>query len=257
MTKYLVVTTCSAKQWDEYGSKMVSTFIEYWPEEVEFRLYPEGFFAETSQDLCQASPWLAEFKKKHSSPQFKGGADGRDYRRDAVRFAHKVAAIDLAAKDESCDVLIWMDADIITFAPVTVEWLDSLFPDSATVGWLDRVGTYPECGFLMFRMPKARGLLKHVVQMYTGGGIFALSETHDSFVFQHVITREAGRHQAKIHSLSGNGRVHTGHPFVNSRLAERMDHLKGELRKARGTSLPKDVKESRSESYWKKVRSGA
>jgi hypothetical protein len=236
---------------------MVRTFLRHWPAEVDFRLYPEGF-PHFASDIYHASPWLAKFKARYGdSPKYTGGSDRRDYRRDAVRFAHKVAAIDAAARDGNCDVLIWIDADVVTFDPVTVEWLDSLFPQDATVAWLDRLNSYPECGFLMFRMPQARRVISQVVEMYTSGTIFLLPETHDSYVFQHIVSHAVRQGEATVHSLSGIGRTHTGHPWIASRLAEKMDHLKGDHRKSRRMSLANDLAISpvkRTEWYWNKVR---
>ena len=54
-----------------------------------------------------------------------------------------------------------------------------------------------------------------------------------------------------VASLSGpEGRRHISHPWVASRLAECLDHLKGEIRKHHGRSLPQDIKVPRREPYW-------
>lgn len=260
MTSYLAVTTCNAEQWARFGRAMVNTFCRHWPAEVRLFLYQEGFRANRPEcaddaaaptlirrDLEADAPWLVEFKARHTAPQFNGGSNRRDYRRDAVRFAHKVAAIGAAAEATS-DVLIWIDADVVTHEPVTVEWLDSLFPEPAELAWLDRDRTYPECGFMMFRMPAARKLIRAIVKAYTSGAIFSLPETHDSYVIQHVV-RQMG---VKTHSLSGpEGRKHAAHPFIASELASRMDHLKGEIRKHAGRSfLGQTLKHRRPEPYW-------
>ena len=231
--------------------KMSETFDRHWPKEVGLIIYGEGFQIEDywhpSGQLEQAAPWLPLFKQLYRDPQFNGGPNRRDYRRDAVRFAHKVAAIGAAAETADCDVLIWCDADTVTHEPVTVAWLDSLFPKSADLAWLDRERAYPECGFLMFRMPAARGLIGDVVRAYREGKIFKMPETHDSYVWQHYV----GRMGIKTHSLSGTeGSRHTGHPWISSELASRMDHLKGEKRKANGRSLKSDLRTPRPEPYW-------
>jgi hypothetical protein len=255
VTRYLAVTTCNAEQWEQYGRRMAETFRRHWSSEVQLRLYGEGFVYPVSNgvefvDLDEAASWLADFKASHRDPRYNGGQNGMDYRRDAVRFAHKVAAIGAAAEAD-CDVLIWIDADVVTHAPVTVEWLDSLFPEPATVGWLDRIGTYPECGFLMLRMPAAREVIDNIVMMYRTGALFQLPEWHDSYVIQHVVTAMLQRGKAKVHSLSGpEGRKNIGHPWVSSPLAACMDHLKGTQRKQRGRSLPADLKHARPEPYW-------
>ena len=245
MTRYLVVTTCNAEQWQQYGRAMVRTFLRHWPKEVDFRLYPEGF-AYNGGDLYAAAPWLVEFKKKHFKPNF----DRHNYRQDAVRWAHKVAAIGAAAEECNHDIMIWMDADIITFDDVTIDWLDSLFP-CGVVAWLDRTHSYPECSFLMFRMPMAKKLIKAVVEHYHNGSVFHLPEMHDSYVFQHTVNELLSRQEITVYSLSGEARSCTGHPFVNSRLGEKMDHLKGDRRKEAGKSLQSDLVKPRKEDYWK------
>lgn len=252
MTRYLAITTCNKEQWQQFGRRMAATFCEHWPRDLALVMYAERF--DPSGDLPLevvnleiAAPWQPLFEQLYSAPQYNGGSNGRDYRRDAVRFSHKVAAIGHAADTYDCDVLIWIDADVVTHAPVTTEWLNSLFPEPATIAWLDRDNCYPECGFVMFRMPAARKLIRTVVGSYRGGAIFELPETHDSYVIQHV----ARRMGVKAHSLSGaEGRKAVGHPWCASELASRMDHLKGEVRKGRGKSLPQDLKVPRPEAYW-------
>lgn len=261
MTRYLSVTTCSAEQWKQYGRAMASTFARHWPDNVPLWLYAEGFVPEPTKpksafvfwDLDESAPWLAEFKAAHDKPQYRGGQGRRDYRRDAVRFAHKIAALGAAVEQADCDVLIWVDADIVTHAKVTTEWLDGLFPQTAGLAWLDRMFSYPECGFMMFRLPETRKLIAKAVAMYRDGGVFKLPEHHDSYVFQHLANSMAAKGVLKIHSLSGEGRVHTGHPFANAPIAACLDHLKGESRKAAGHSLATDVKVPRSEPYWRRI----
>lgn len=255
MTAYHAITTCNAAQWEQYGRAMVATFARHWSLEVSLTVYAEGFAGDQNGgvrfvDLDQAAPWLAEFKARYSHPRFNGGSDGRDYRHDAVRFSHKIGAIGAAAAKTACDVLIWLDADIVTHASVTTAWLEGLFPEPAVVAWLDRERTYPECGLLMFRMPQARLVIRAIVEAYRTGSIFRLAEWHDSFVIQHHVLKSG----VPVHSLSGpEGRKHIGHPWISSPVAACFDHLKGETRKTYGRSLPQDVKAARVprlEPYW-------
>ena len=252
MRRILAVTTCNAEQWERYGRAMTTTFCRHWPSAVPLRVYAEGFTDIEQPVECialeVAAPWLPIWKALYRDPQYNGGSNGRDYRHDAVRFAHKTAAIGAAAENTDCDVLIWIDADVVTHAPVTVEWLEGLFPEPAVVAWLDRDNCYPECGFLMFRMPVARKVIREVVKAYRNGAIFKLPEWHDSYVIQHVVQKSG----VPVHSLSGpEGRKHRGHPWCSSELASRMDHLKGEIRKAHGRSLKQDLKVPRPEEYWR------
>jgi hypothetical protein len=265
MTRYCALTTCNQAIWHAHGRAMVRTFMRCWPQEVALEVYCEEFWPEPPEkdlskptpwlgytELYEAAPWLATWKALYRDPRYNGGQGGRDYRHDAVRFSHKVAALGAAAEKCDCDILLWLDADIVTHADVTLEWLDGLFPEPATIAWLDRERAYPECGFLMFRMPVGRKIIRNVVTMYRTGALFQLPEWHDSFVLQHVVNAMVQRGKAKAHSLSGpEGRKAIGHPFVNSPLAAYLDHLKGEIRKTHGRSLKQDLKVPRSEAYWK------
>jgi hypothetical protein len=235
---------------------MANTFVRQWPAEVPLRLYTEGFLCEIECveqiNLDAAAPWLAPWKAERSKAQrgqvpYKGA--NYNYRLDAARFAHKVAAIG-AAVDEDVDVLIWLDADIVTHSPVTVEWLDRLFPPASTIGWLEREEKYPEASFLMFRIPGARMVIREIVGAYQSGEIFRLNEWHDSFVIEHYVKAAASRGDAVTHSFSDLS-LPKKHPFINCLLGEKMDHLKGDARKKRGRSLPSDLIQPRTESYWR------
>lgn len=230
MTVYHAITTCSQSQWAAYGRTMAKTFARFWAREVQLTVYAEGFSGEPNGevhfvDLGQAAPWLAPWKAERTPEQRGMTKDGYRYRWDAVRFSHKIAALS-AAMDSRCDVLIWLDSDIVTHAPATVEWLDSLFPADATMAWLDRIRTYPECGFMMFRLPQAAALINAIVAMYLTGAVFKLQEWHDSFVIHQVAKGAVAQGEIKVASLSGEGRAHH-HVFASSPLSCKMDHLKG------------------------------
>lgn len=250
-----MVTTCNADQWTRYGRAMARTFCRHWPAAVPLWVYTEDFDPDGKLpvgrfiDLDIAAPWLAPWKAERTPAQ-RGIVNGKyNFRLDAVRFAHKVAAIG-AAVLEDIDILIWMDADIVTHAPVTVGWLNNLFPPSKAVAWLDRERKYPECGFLMFRLPDARAVIDEIITMYRDGGIFQLPQTHDSYVIQHVVESAVKRGDIKVTSLSGEARS-CGHPFVASPLGSRMDHLKGTRRKEAGRSFRTDSPFPRREPYWR------
>ena len=257
MTRHVVVTTCNAEQWERYGRTMAATFNEHWTSSVPLWLFAEGFDPfgdvpiERVVDLETASPWLAGFKRAYADGRSRGRANGGsyDFRRDAVRFSHKIAAITAAAADTDCEVLIWIDADTVTHAPVTEAWLEELFPAKAGLAWLDRVGIYPECGFMMFRLPAALGVIRELGRVYASGDVFQMDQTHDSYVIWDVVKRAVKRGEIEVASLSGAGRHCVGHPWVNSRLGECMDHLKG-ARKDLGKTPPRDLERRRPEPYW-------
>lgn len=236
--KFLAVSTFNADGLDLYGLKMMETFHLHWPAEVELRVYSEGW--EGDVDLLDASPWLSDFKARHKDKPT------RDYRMDAVRFSHKVAAVCHAAR-EDVDVLIWLDGDVVTHAPVTVKDLESLAPKGGEwIAWLDRHKSYPECGLYMLNCRHASHLamIDAFESMYTDGHLFGLSEWHDSYVLEQVV-RSASM---TTKSLSGPGRF-TNHPMINGPLGTWFDHCKGR-RKQAGRSPVTDLVRGRPEPYW-------
>lgn len=260
MTRYVAITTCNADGWRQTGREMVRTFLQHWPLEVQMLLYAEDFVPE--DDLLAARRltvrrlpgWVDVFKKRNRFKHHLMSPKSYNYRFDAPRFSHKVGAITDAARMhdssglDSDVVLIWLDADTVTHAPVTLGFLDSLFPSGA-VAWLDRERLYPECGFLMFRAghPAFARLLWRFQAMYERDELFQLPEWHDSFVLQHLVEEAVNeRLMEPPVSLSGEARVYN-HVFIHSVLGSVMDHKKGD-RKTRKRSH--DLKVPRTEDYW-------
>lgn len=230
MLSFDAVTTYAERHWHGHARRCVESFHEHW-RGITLRTY-------TDEQLETESDWLAEFKLRHSH------RPTNNYRFDAVRFAHKVAAIELAYRVGTADVLVWIDADCVTHAEVDAAWLSSLLGD-ADFGYLRRAHKYPECGFLLIRRNQAGAeFLRRVVRQYRTDALFGLDEWHDSWVFEHVRKSMP----MACASLSGDAEA-TGHPLVNGPLGARLDHLKGK-RKAAGKSLRADLKTKRTEEYW-------
>lgn len=230
---------------------MVDSFDRYWPWDIPLHLYAEDFVPKHGRVIVEAlSDWLGDFKARHVNSDAAHGrlSSGYDFRRDCVRFSHKVAAVTDAALKTDADVLIWMDADTVTHSAVKKEWLESLFDCSAYIAWLDRVGNYPEAGFYMLncRHREHGNVMSRFRELYMTDRVFDLNETHDAYVMQRVIS-DAG---VSAHSLSGRKGRRCGHPLVNSRLAECLDHLKGQ-RKVEGRSRRTDIHVPRTENYWR------
>jgi hypothetical protein len=264
-----LVMTCHAEGWREYGRQMAATFAQYWPVDVELQVYAEGFVmdVEAPNVTGWALPdWHEAWKLRHDGnpdahgrdkkrfgPHARRKAGGYDYRRDCVRFSHKVAALtDSVERHHGDDLVIMVDADVVTHAPVTHDWLRSLVthPDFY-VAWLDRVRWYPECGFVIFneRWPGHRAFMNGFREIYETDRIFALNETHDSFVLQHLVKKAVLYDCMPLpFGLSGRQGKTSSHPFVYSRLAECLDHAKGKFKHAGRT--PRGYVQ-RNEDHWR------
>lgn len=227
MRTFQAVTTFNEAGWYAYGQRCVSSFLEFWPIRMPFHLYGEGCFCNSPYVKNRDLPaWLWAFKARHANdPPANGRPRGDyDYRWDAVKFAHKTAAVIDAATHTGSAVLIWLDGDVITHAPVTLEFLESLLPPDAAIAWLDRERLHPETGFYMLdlRHPGIAPMLAEWRRLYETDEVFKLREWHDAFVLNHLV-ESAGLPTA---SLSGEA-VGTSHPLARGPLAAYFDHLKG------------------------------
>jgi hypothetical protein len=208
-----VVTTYADRHFEEYAKECLASYTQNWTG-IPIRAYRDW-------ELEQDSHWLSAFKQRHRD------LPCHNYRFDAIRFAHKVAAMDLGFNSRHTGVMIWMDADCKTLEPVTEEWLSELMGDS-DIAYLPRPTKYLEGGFVMLRRnEKGAEFIQRLVSLYATDELFTLAEWHDSWAMQEVLKSM----QLNRKSLSGPG----GHPFVTGPLGTRMDHLKGN-RKQKGYS---------------------
>lgn len=224
------VTTYATRHWDLHARRCVETFREFWGD-TSLRQF-------TDEELEEWSDWLYEFKQRHRHRPTD------NYKFDAVRFAHKVAALELAFRIGQSDVLVWIDADCVTHAPVDSEWLASLLGD-ADFAYLKRAKREPETGFMLIRRnQEGADFVSALVSLYRTDDLFQMKEWHDAWVIGELV-RLTGVRAA---SLSGEAE-NTAHPLVNGPLGSRLDHLKGK-RKQLGRSKPSDLKIQRREAYW-------
>jgi hypothetical protein len=258
LVKFHVVTTTNAKGWEETGRRMAESFIARWPAECQpLTIYAEDFDPDIEGVSVRRLPeWVGEFKAKYAGvPSANGRPRGDyDYRFDAVKFCHKVGAMTDFGCDLTDGVMIWLDADTFTHADVTEEWLKNLFPDPAYLAWLERRGSHPETGFVMFRCghPYHASFLESFRHIYTSGDLFKIGETHDAAaLFWVAMTKFRSCKIPQPFNLSGDA-SRTSHPLIHA-LGDCLDHLKG-ARKQEGKSRKRDLIFRRNEPYWQDVR---
>lgn len=279
MRTFAAVTTCHEEGYKTYGREMVESFDRHWPGDVPLYLYAENFVPElpseriVHRDLLAACPELVAFKERHKHNPVAHGRRGRsrlrvrmDWRKpklrvrrvewglgylwDAVRFSHKTFAIFDAAEACPADVLFWVDADTRTFADIPRDFLEDMMPADRMVSYLARP-KFSECGFVGYnlRHPAIGEFLADFKALYTADRLFKEQQYHDSFLFD-VVRRRSERQGHKTYDIAEGLGLTVGHVFVNSRLGQYIDHMKGN-RKDTGASLETDFVVARDEGYWK------
>jgi hypothetical protein len=238
-----VITTFGSKQYAEYAKRMVETFVQYWDKSINLVIYTDVVLPDLPPNVVTADfpSWFAPWRTRHVGDPDACGRDRArnraqceyDFRRDCLRFSFKIGALTGAPVTDS--ILIWMDADIMTFRPVDRNWLkDVICLENSWMSWIDRKNLYPECGFRAFDFSKVHTLrfIKELQSIYESDNVFKLAQTHDSYVIQKIVSLG---NWPKPASLNKPQWLTVHHPFPLIPLGKRLDHLKGK-RKVLGAS---------------------
>jgi hypothetical protein len=115
--------------YDKLGKLMIDSWSKFWPEETELIVYQEEFEIEkvdrvtgiSWEDNCLVD-WT-EFSKKIKGP--------------AAVFAKKGYSMIAGMKNIDCDLLIWLDADLISWKEFPVDKVLSILPDNKLIAFFD------------------------------------------------------------------------------------------------------------------------
>jgi hypothetical protein len=231
-----VCTTFPNKAWDVYARACLQSFARFWPADAELFVYlDDAQLSATCEQMLAGRTAHVRVGKLASHDRFLSrnlAREPNDFRYAACRFSHKVASIkatmdQLAPNPARC--LVWLDADVITTAPATSEWLAQFLPaGDAHVSYLGRDRMpYSECGFMGFRLgAEGRAFVDAFWALYETEALFKHAQWHDSFLFDRV--RE-GFDSAWFTNISaGAGGMHV---WLGTPLAERLEHWKGPVAK--------------------------
>lgn len=264
--RYTVVTSFSNEGFHKYGRRFIETFEQFWPPEVSLIVYHEGlddpildkhYSVNLIKDVKNCYTFLGDH---FEDPLLNGAAvnlplpwkpkcidEGYNYRFDMVKFSRKIFAIEDAVSVCKTGKLFWVDADVLTFAEVSLKLLRSLLPNSAALSFLSRPGSYSECGFVGYNLdhPACLPFVNEFAGVYKDiDKAKSFTEWHDSYIFDKV------RESKNIPGHVIPSATDRGHVFVNSVLGTVMDHLKGD-RKEAGKSSKTDVSANREIQYWR------
>jgi len=186
-----------------YAKDMLKSFVQYWPAEIPLLVQlDDDLVLEAVRKILRPSDAAAVgWTQDHADfvARNKEKDHPHDYRKQCVRFCHKVFALHRAlgaVKDERKmpegkppRYLIWMDADTITNRPVTIEDIKQCLPkEGEAVSYMGRKDwPHSECGWLAFDLENEGDIWIDVWHgLYVSDEVLKLSETHDSWVFDHI-----------------------------------------------------------------------
>ena len=130
MKTFACITTFNQDYYDQLANKMVDTYLEFWPKEVPLYCYTEDMtLSVAGENLHQIDVYKA------CNPQLQEYLDyiGKHFSRG---FAYKAFSWVNACRTLDVDQIIYLDADSVTYRPITIEWLDSILSEDKIAAYM-------------------------------------------------------------------------------------------------------------------------
>lgn len=243
MKKFSVITTFNKQGFDICAREMVTSFDKFWSKDITLNIYYEDmnvpetkssnrvFFFSFNEEVkkwykFQSNYFLRELNKPDNSIN-------SFYKYSAIKFAHKVYAIEKQLEKNISEYLIWLDSDVITFNRVTSSFIETLIEKDSYLTFLGRehINFHSEAGFLIFNTKNKfhKIFWEKMMEMYDQGRLFNENEWHDSYIFD-VVRLELEKNSLKNINISLMGLNKSKdqlNVFDNSVLGKFMNHFKG------------------------------
>lgn len=191
-----VVTTFPTYAWPIYAEQAVKSFVQYWPAEIPLlvKLDEDSLAPDLDRILRPQDAIAVGWDQAHKDfvGRNKDKDHPTDYRKQAVRFCHKVFAIKHALEqieqmpENKPRYLVWLDADVLTTRPVTIDEIKKCLPhEGKAVAYLGRKDwDHSECGWLAFNLHNGgKDIIQKTLDYYLTDDLFNKPQWHDSYLW--------------------------------------------------------------------------
>lgn len=229
---YGCITTFNKPYYDEMAHYMIETYCKFWPKDINLYTYLEDY------TLPVKEPNIIEYDVyEKCNPQLQNFLDwrGDHFTRG---FSYKAYTFIHAAKTMKEDVLIYLDADSITFREITKEYINKIIPEDTLAAYMGVTmdkGKYKGTNldnaetcifFINLKHPGATDFINHYEHIYESREIDDRSrfrKPHDTWAFTECVqrARSAGH---KINDLHPERKAHS--PLKETVLAKYFRHFK-------------------------------
>lgn len=248
-----MITVCtgwSPKGWHVYGEKFLQSFDHFWPKSVRLMVWGEDY-PPTYHDVqmrrvfhfarLDTIPMWDQFTRRHIASARANGrepdatwkesakAAGYNWRFDAYKWARQAFIPWICdTVDNEADFIVWLDADVITHAPVTEDMITALLPANRDFAYLGRGAKHPDIAFQLYRRGGvATDFLAAWMELYATDKVFELKEWHSAWSWKWILDQYGYADTA--HDITPGG---SGHVWFQSPLRQWGDHLKGDRKYA-------------------------
>lgn len=151
MTKIVCITSMNKPYYDHIGRLMIESWTKRWPVDCQLLVYQEGFEIEKFDRVMGVSweencydNWL-KFSHKAKGP--------------CIKFAKKGYTMISAMENITCDILIWCDADTLTYQDFPKDKILSILPAGKLIAFFDtyyqHTKTYSDSEYLDLNRPRS------------------------------------------------------------------------------------------------------
>ena len=241
MSKHAVIMTFPSWKWNEYGFCMKG-FIENWPSEVQgyaivekpedipIKDIPSNLTILDFDEVCGERVKAFEERNKDKGI-FDMGTTG-NIAVQAAKFARKAIAQLYVLENIEADNIWYIDADLYTHKPVTLELLDTLTQGDHYIGctprWWKPKG-YTETGLMLWKKSMTKQhkkWCKHYAFCYDNDHIFTFDAWHDCIAFDYATKTLLNSGSISLADFGYGTR--SSHPLVSGPLGAYFDHMKGQ-----------------------------
>lgn len=183
----------------QYGERFLASFDPRWPKSVDLKVWVEedSYMLRGAYRDLWAIPGARDCAYRFNNPAASGRLVmpnwkqscrvlGYNFRFDAAKFWKQILIPQAASLEmDDGDILIWLDGDVETIAPVTISRIMHWIGD-ADVTFLGREPKHSELGFWAVGLNnRTRKFLRQIAEAYTSGSVLELKEWHSAFVWDH------------------------------------------------------------------------
>ena len=194
MKTFACITTFSEDYYDKMAHAMIKTYKKFWPIDINLYVYLEDF---TLPEEAKA-PNIIEYDiYEKCNPNLQATLDwrGKHFTRG---FLFKTYAFIHAVRNIKEDVIIYLDADSLTFKSIDKNWLLSLLPNDSLTAYMGVTmskGNMKEnaetCIFLFDRTHEgAKDFIDHYEYIYESREIIdttRFEKPHDTWAFTECV----------------------------------------------------------------------
>ena len=137
MTKIVCITSMNKSYYDNIGKLMIESWSKFWPEDCKLFVYQEGFKIDIFKNV-EGLSWEDNCLESHA--QFETKINNLDInlnKTTIIKFAKKGYAMIAGMKEIECDLLIWIDADAISYDFFPKEKIESILPNEKLIAFFD------------------------------------------------------------------------------------------------------------------------